>query len=235
MRIINGVIGDSQNILARELGFDDYRHLKQVVKVALEVKDDPRALARRKGLLAYLSMQIVSFRDKQNRDGLIALGRTVRAVFALESAGEFDKNDEMEMIAEFKNYMHGFMRKQELDKSFGETRTMDTMSNDPQIGHLWRLHALIKNSPEARERLEASSCGGGGFEDMFSSKYGGDFADLKNPSILQDILGQSENSKDESYSFDHDGQCVVCKVDPKKLGPCQICEDCDRKIRAQVE
>lgn len=88
----------------------------------------------------------------------------------------------MEMIAEFKNYMHGFMRKQELDKSFGSTRTMDTMSNDQQIKHLWRLQELINSSPEARDRLEGSSCGGGGYEDMFNTKYGGDLFNLKNPS-----------------------------------------------------
>lgn len=51
--------------------------------------------------------------------------------------------------------------------------------------------------------------------------------------VMSELMGINE--KDESYSFDHEGKCVVCKVDPKKLGPCQICEDCDHKIRAQVE
>jgi len=235
MKIVNGVGGGSLDRLAKELGFEDFDNLKEAVDEALEVKDNPKALSRRKGLLAYLSMQIVSFRNKQNREGLIGLGRTVRAVFALESANKFENLDEMEMIAEFKNYMHGFMHKQALDKSFGSTRTMDTMRNNPQIAHLWRLQALINSSPEARERLEASSCGGGGFEDMFNSKYGGDLTNLKNPSILQDILGKSENSKDEKYDFDHEGKCVVCKNDPRMLGPCGICKECDAKIRAQVE
>ncbi|MBP9670355.1 RING-HC finger protein [Candidatus Woesebacteria bacterium] len=235
LRIIDGVEGGALEVLAKELGFVDFVDLKKIVKEALEVKDDPKALSRRKGLLAYLSMQIVSFRNKQNREGLIALGRTVRAVFALESVGKFEEKDDMEMIAEFKNYMHGFMRKQELDKSFGSTRTMDTMSNDQQIKHLWRLQNLINSSPEARDRLEGSSCGGGGFEDMFNTKYGGDLFNLKSPSIMQDILGQSENSKEEEYDFDHEGKCVVCNNDPRQLGPCGICEECDTKIRAQVE
>lgn len=240
MRIIEGVKGGSLDALAKDLGFENFFVLQQSVKEALEVKDNPKALVRRKGLLAYLSMQIVSFRNKQNREGLIALGRTVRAVFALESAGKFDEAndgeglDDMEMITEFKNYMHGFMQKQKLDKSFGSTMTMDIMRNDPQIAHLWRLQALINSSSEARERLEASSCGGGGFEDMFNTKYGGDLANLKNPSIMQEILGKSEKSKEE-YEFDHEGKCVVCKNDPRSLGPCGICKECDAKIRAQVE
>lgn len=235
LRLVGGIEGGALEVLANELGFVDFADLKTTVKEALEVKDDPNAISRRKGLLAYLSMQIVSFRNKQNRNGLIALGRTVRAVFALESVGKFDEKDDMEMIAEFKNYMHGFMRKQELDKSFGSTRTMDTMSNDHQIQHLWRLQRLINSSPEARDRLEGSSCGGGGYEDMFNSKYGSDLLNLKNPSIVQDILGQSESSKEEKYDFDHEGQCVVCKNDPRQLGPCGICEECDTKIRRQVE
>ena len=235
MRIVDGAVGGSLDILAKGLGFVDFDNLNETVNKALEVKESPQASARRNGLMAYLAMQIVSFRDKQNREGLIALGRTVRAVFALESAGKFEKLDEMEMIAEFKNYMHGFMRKQALDKSFGSTRTMDTMKNDPQIAHLWRLHTLINSSPEARELLEASSCGGGGFEDMFNSQYGGDSANLKNPSILQNILGKSETSKEEQYDFDHEGKCVVCKNDPRMLGPCGICKECDQKIRAQVD
>lgn len=235
LRLVGGIEGGSLEVLAKELGFVDFADLKITVKEALEVKDDPNAISRRKGLLAYLSMQIVSFRNKQNRNGLIALGRTVRAVFALESVGKFDEKDDMEMIEEFKNYMHGFMRKQELDKSFGSTRTMDTMSNDEQIKHIWRLQRLINSSPEARDKLEGSSCGGGGYEDMFNSKYGGDLSSLKNPSIVQDILGQSESSKEEKYDFDHEGKCVVCNNDPRQLGPCGICEECDTKIRRQVE
>lgn len=52
--------------------------------------------------------------------------------------------------------------------------------------------------------------------------------------ILSSLMGIDEK-KEESYSFDHEGQCVVCKLDPKRLGPCQICEDCDHKIRSQTE
>lgn len=77
-----------------------------------------------------------------------------------------------------------------------------------------------------REMMEAGgSCG---MADVGLKQDG-----LRDNNVMSELLGISE--KEESYSFDHEGQCVVCKVDPKKLGPCQICEDCDRKIRAQVE
>jgi len=57
--------------------------------------------------------------------------------------------------------------------------------------------------------------------------------DWRNNNVMSDVVDFKE--ADETYSFDHDGKCVVCKLDPKKLGPCQICEECDQKIRAQVE
>lgn len=235
LRIIDGVEGGALEVLAKESGFVDFVDLKKVVKEALEVKDDPKAVGRRKGLLAYLAMQIVSFRNKRDRNGLVALGRTVRAVFALESAGKFSEKDDMQMISEFKNYMHGFMHKQNLDRSFGSSRTMDTFRNDPRIRHLWELQNLINSSPEAREKLEYSSCGGGGWQDMFSAKLGGDLANLNNPSLLQGLMSSSEGSSEEKYDFDHAGKCVVCSGDPRMLGPCGICEECDKKIRAQVE
>lgn len=235
MKIKGGAGGGVIDRLADGLGFGDFAHLQRVVKEALEVKDDPKAVGRRKGLLAYLAMQIVSFRNKRDRNGLVALGRTVRAVFALESAGKFSEKDDMQMISEFKNYMHGFMYKQNLDRSFGSSRTMDTFRNDPRIRHLWELQNLINSSPEAREKLESSSCGGGGWQDMFSAKLGGDLANLNNPSLIQGLMSSSEGSSEEKYDFDHAGKCVVCSGDPRMLGPCGICEECDKKIRAQVE
>ncbi len=57
--------------------------------------------------------------------------------------------------------------------------------------------------------------------------------DWRTNNVMSTLLGAEE--KDESYSFDHEGQCVVCKKDPRMLGPCNICEQCDHKIRAQVE
>jgi len=56
---------------------------------------------------------------------------------------------------------------------------------------------------------------------------------LRDNNVMSELLGVNEKSE-ETYSFDHEGQCVVCKVDPKKLGPCGICEQCDHKIRQQA-
>lgn len=55
----------------------------------------------------------------------------------------------------------------------------------------------------------------------------------RNNNVLSELMGVSE--KEESYSFDHEGQCVVCKKDPRMLGPCGICEECDHKIQSQAE
>jgi hypothetical protein len=37
-------------------------------------------------------------------------------------------------------------------------------------------------------------------------------------------------NRDEEYSFDHEGKCVNCGR-KKMLGPCNICEECDKKLK----
>ena len=52
--------------------------------------------------------------------------------------------------------------------------------------------------------------------------------------VMSELLGVNEKNE-ETYNFDREGKCVVCKNDPRMLGPCGICKECDAKIRAQVE
>lgn len=42
------------------------------------------------------------------------------------------------------------------------------------------------------------------------------------------------SNESEDYDFDHDGQCVVCKKDNTRLGPCDICVPCDAKLRGKA-
>jgi len=53
--------------------------------------------------------------------------------------------------------------------------------------------------------------------------------------VMSSLMGVEERREEENYSFDHEGQCVVCKQDPRMLGPCNICEECDHKMRSQGE
>jgi hypothetical protein len=234
IKIPGGVQDGALNRVAIELGYTDFSDLKKVVENALKVEDDPEAEGRRAGLMSYIAKQIVSFRAKKDQDGLVALGRTVRAVFALEAAGDFFEVKPLQMIDQFKSYMHGFMYKQRLDSISDPKLNMATYSNDPNLAQLWELQRRIQMNDKAKATLTASMCGGGGWQDLFTSRFGENMKNFTRSSVLQEILNKSESSE-EHYSFDHDGQCVVCKMDPKKLGPCEICEDCDRHIRAQVE
>lgn len=38
-------------------------------------------------------------------------------------------------------------------------------------------------------------------------------------------------SASEEYQFDRKGVCIVCKQGPKLLGPCNICQECDKKMK----
>lgn len=55
---------------------------------------------------------------------------------------------------------------------------------------------------------------------------------LRDNNVMSELMGVDE--REENYSFDHAGECIVCKKDPRLLGPCNICEECDHKIRQQA-
>lgn len=51
--------------------------------------------------------------------------------------------------------------------------------------------------------------------------------------VLEKITGDTTLTNFEfsgTYSFDHTGTCKVCEGENKRLGPCDICEECDRKL-----
>lgn len=226
IRIVNGRVKNKENDLAKELGYADFRDLTKKVEGALKLENDTEAEGRRVGLTSFIAKQIVSYRDKKDEDGLRISGKVIKMMYALEASGEYVGWDLWKTIQEFKDLVYGFRVKERVgDNSVRSDR--DAIS----LRKLDELYGRILQNSNARLLLSASSCGSSGaWQDMFNKDWK-DMSDFSKQNIVQDIL----QSKDETYSFDHDGKCVVCKVDPKKLGPCQICEDCDRKIRAQVE
>lgn len=226
IRIINGRAKHKEDDLLRELGYKDFLDLTQRVERALKLEGDGEAEGRRVGLTSFIAKQIVSYRDKQDEDGLRISGKVIKMMYALEASGEYVGWDLWKTIQEFKDLVKGFRVKERV----GDNRT-DSPQDILSLRKLDELYGRILQNSNARILLSASSCGStGDWQNMFNNDWR-DMNDFSKQNIMQDIL----ESKDESYSFDHDGKCVVCKVDPKKLGPCQICEECDTKIRAQVE
>lgn len=226
IRIINGRGKHKEDDLLKELGYLDFQDLKKRVEGALKLENDAEAEGRRVGLTSFIAKQIVSYRDKKDEDGLRISGKVIKMMYALEASGEYVGWDLWKTIQEFKDLVNGFRVKERVGTNSVRSRE-DTVS----LRKLEELYGRILQNSNARLLLSASSCGSSGaWQDMFNNDWR-DMNDFGKQNIVQDIL----ESKDETYSFDHEGKCVVCKIDPKKLGPCQICEDCDHKIRAQVE
>jgi len=225
IRIINGRAQNKEEILARELGHLGFQDLINKVEGALKLENDVEAEGRRVGLTSFIAKQLVSYRDKRDEDGLRISGKVIKMMYALEASGEFVGWDLWKTIQEFKDLVKGFRVKERVGDM--PAKLAEVIS----LRKLEELYGRILQNSNARLLLSASSCGSSGdWQDMFNKDWR-DMNDFSKQNIVQDIL----ESKDETYSFDHEGKCVVCKVDPKKLGPCQICEDCDGKIRAQVE
>lgn len=226
IRVINGRAEKKEDVLARALGYKNFSDLSSKVESALKLENDSEAEGRRVGLTSFIAKQIAAYRDAYDEDGLRISGKVIKMMFALEASGEYVGWDLWKTIQEFKELVSGFRVKERI----GVNRAESDLDN-LVLSKLDDLYIHIQNNDKAQSLLSGSSCGSsGGWQDMFNTDWR-ETADFGKQNIMQDILGGAE----ESYSFDHEGKCVVCKVDPKKLGPCEICEDCDLKLRAQVE
>lgn len=226
IRIINGRAKNKEDDLVRALGFVNFADLTAKVESALILENDAEAEGRRVGLTRFIAKQIVSYRDKLDEDGLRISGKVIKMMFALEASGEYFGWDLWKTIQEFKDLVKGFRVKERID-----TKSAVLREDQILLEKLDVFYGQILNNENAQSLLSGSSCGSSGdWQDMFSNDWR-EVSDFGKQNIMQDMLGNN----DENYSFDHEGKCVVCKVDPKKLGPCEICEDCDHKIRAQVE
>lgn len=80
---------------------------------------------------------------------------------------------------------------------------------------------------EAEDLRKRSGCAGGGSKEDKNSKEIGRFNSMGS-SRREEI---SMSDPEGNYSFDHNGICVVCDEGPRALGPCNICEPCDAKMR----
>ena len=227
IRVVGGVEAGGQDVLAKELGFPNFKAIEERVELALKLEGDDSAVMRRVGLTSFIAKQIVSYRDKQDKDGLRIAGKVVKMMFALEVSGEYVGWDLWKAISEFKKLVSGFRLKERIDVSQVE------LNNNER---LWlisvdNLYQAINANQNAQNILSGSSCGSSGeWHDMFNNDWR-NMDDFSKQNIMQDIL----ESKDETYDYDHEGKCVVCHGDPRMLGPCGICKECDAKIRAQVE
>jgi hypothetical protein len=168
---------------------------------------------------------MISYRRKHDGNSLKISGKVIKMMFALEASGGYVGWDLWQTIDEFKKLLKGF----ELKLTPVVGREMNDVERISIDSIEW-LYASISTNVNAQSLLSGSSCGSStSWQDMFGSELK-DMVDFGKQNILQDIL----ENKEETYSFDHEGKCVVCKVDPKKLGPCGICEQCDHKIRQQA-
>jgi len=225
---------DALNKLAEGLGYGTWNNLLVEVNNGLKLESDSLAESRRVGLNTYIAKQIVKYCNNRDTLGLRAVGNVVRALFALESAGEFLGMKHNEVIHMFEEYVAALRRKFELDKVGDSRLTMSHFAGERELASLWELLRHIQMNKGAQERLMVSSCGGGGWQEMFMRNGG--VINIQPPTLWQQIVEKKEEV--ESYEFDKDGNCRVCgksSVEVGKLGPCLICRHCDREIQNMTD
>ena len=182
------------------------------------------------GLISHVGQKIWEATMLTNYDKLASMGDVFRGMVALLTGPGLDDVDDLKDY--FNKTVDSLVRSRRSDMVGGATYAIYADSMPILHDFYWRMQA----NPYAMDKVQGGSCPGDrglGFEMGLFDKN--DIV-LTSNHVMMDVLGGDvRESGEESYSFDHEGKCVVCKVDPKMLGPCGICKDCDGKLRQQAD
>lgn len=215
----------SLDSLSQQLG---YKNLLDLWKQALEAK---RLRGRVGEVIKHASQKIWEAHHNNDKLQLEVLSDVFRGVVALMTGKGLDDVDNV--VDYFDTKVDSILSAREIDRLGGATYTLYA----PYLSQINEFQMRINNNPYAKDVTNGGSCPTGD-KGLGLDIFGSRLNDQTSNHIMMDILGNNPleaTSQDESYSFDHEGECVVCKKDPRMLGPCNICEQCDHKIRSQVE
>lgn len=216
--------GEALDIVARELG---YKGMLDLWTKALESK---KMRGRVGDLIKRVGVRIWEAINSNDANTLRSASDVFRNMAALLVGPGLDDVDDL--YSYFDSNVRALAESRKIDSLGGTTHWAYAGVNP----YLADLYMRMLANPYAMDRVQGGSCPGDrglGFEVDFLNR---DNNMLVNNNVMMDVLGgDMQRENEEHYSFDHEGKCVVCHVDPKMLGPCGICEDCDHKIRSQVE
>lgn len=208
----------SFDTLAQRMGYVD---LLDMWKRALEA----RKLRGRVGeIIQHTSYEIWKAKHKKNTSKLEIMGDVFRGMIALLVS---DGLADVQQLGEYFN---------EKIEAIWETKQIDLAGGssylryEPHMMQVQEFYLRMMGNERAMDIVKGGGCPGDrslGFgQDLFNGRE-----TILSNHVLMDVVSE----KEESYSFDRTGKCVVCKGDPRMLGPCGICEECDHKIRSQGE
>lgn len=94
-----------------------------------------------------------------------------------------------------------------------------------------RLYNLFSSYKDRNGNVVLTGCAGGtmSINELFKDPRTAAEIPIFSTQFRMSTAGQITKSEDD-YSFDHEGECVVCHKDPILLGPCDICVNCDAKM-----
>ena len=203
----------SMDEMAKKFGYKD---LLGMWKTALEAR---RLRGRVGELIKHVGGKIWESRSGLDQDELGAMGDVFRGMVALLTGPGLD--DVKDLTGYFDNKIQALIASRKIDRLGGVTYEGYTRLAFELSEFYWRM----ETNPYALDKVQGGSCPGDrglGFE-------------VNNHVMIDVLSGDIQEKSEETYSFDHEGQCVVCKQDPRMLGPCNICEECDHKMRSQGE
>lgn len=203
----------------------------------LALKDDEKALARRKSLIDSIAWQVRRYVDENDASRLNNIGLVARIVMAREAAGKYLNKTSEEILDEYDQIESAmWLKKQYRNKNviqkIGEwiKPSAEAVVANQIIAN---LQIQLQNEPEVQEMLMGSSCGGGGLGDLFGE--GSNLAKMGlQGSYLEQLaskaLGLDKNKKEDTSSETMSCvKCPFCKkiVDAKVTADKITCPSCN--------
>lgn len=228
-------VGNGLEEYVKFQGKNGWSHIEEELKNGLALKEDENALQRRRSLIDTIAWQVRRYIDEKDASRLNNIGLAARIVMAREATSKYLNWDYQRLLEEYDEIERSLWFKKQYSKKNLIHKVGDRIFHNTEISLAFnvitRLQRQLMEEGDVRELLNGSSCGGGGFDDLMSEKFGmqGNYLD----SIANRASGlQKEKSSSETTSKMECVKCPFCHktVDAILTSDKIKCPECNAEV-----
>jgi len=207
-------VGDGLNQYAILQGRQGWQEIEQALENGLSIKEDQKAIKRRKSLINSIAWQVARFVEENNASRLNNIGLVARIVMAREAAGKYLGWEAEKLLAEYSEIESAMWFKKQYSSKTTLQQMGDWVLHGAQAIQAYqiisRLRQQLAVEYDVREMLMGSSCGGGGIGDLWEGNSLGRMVGQGNylDNLASRALGINDNEKHSESETKM--ECVTC-------------------------
>ena len=203
-------MGDGLDKYASLQGKNGWNQIEEELKNGLALKEDENAMQRRRSLIDTIAWQVRRYIDEKDAPRLNNIGLVARIVMAREAAGKYLKWDYQRLLDEYEEIERAMWFKKKYVAKNIIAKAGEWIVNGAEASEAWRvirrLQGQLRQEADVREMLMGSSCGGGGFDELMSGRFGaqGNYLDVAANRALGLQMNETTSTSSETM------KCVKC-------------------------